>query len=813
MKQKLYLLIAAFLLFSLFSMSQSPTGKEVKPYFGQAGIKRKISEVQAVKIAAPGPLDTNNIRPLRFRLNRYPNFVKPEREGQIINRNVPGREGDEAEGNAEERKAVRTALQAVASGTTQPIHSNFLSTDFFDNPVLWPPDPSGDVSGTQIIVSTNLGIKVHNKPAVTDLPVTTPEGYSGDKASSTLFIKLDQFFSPVLRKKSFTSDPHVRYDRLTKRWIIVAIEVDTTFSNNLVLLAVSDGDRVTDSSSFTYYSFNSSLFPYNHDAPYAPFLDYPTLGVDQNSIVIGGNQFGYDSLTNVGYVIDKKKLIHGDLVVYPFQLGVYNRRARTASGMVTPQGVYNSDPEAKKSFFAGTSYYNDALYLTTIEYNKKNKPVLSSNHKYEVEPYNYPRDNSSPGGLAPIDQLDTRLFAAAIYKNKLTGVSSLWTAHAIGVDQAGKSERLFNGSDSDFVREGRTGSRWYKMGNMYSKPSIIQTGTIYDDKQPSGRRAVQYFNPSIAASGQGHSIVGGTTDAFNEYLNVFAAGRYLGDELGTSRAPVKATNTTAIYSPYVNYPGYGHYYIGRWGDYSQTVTDPADDQTIWTFQEYADVDDSYGIRVVQLKAPPPATPAAIGTLSNQTDTTIILEGTSVDHSGFFDPGKDEGGPGYNRLSVKSTGNIIVSNIQFRSPTKISFTLNTKNQPAGQYILIITNPDGQLAVTNFTIAPTVIGPVAADNSSQRALTNNIAKTYITGSSVFPNPTTKDVTLQITAAKEHQAKIVLIDVNGKQLFQKNYTFSKGSNQAVLPIEKFNRGTYIAVVFNSDNVLIATQKIVKE
>ncbi|MEJ7680898.1 MAG: hypothetical protein WKG06_24220 [Segetibacter sp.] len=84
----------------------------------------------------------------------------------------------------------------------------------------------------------------------------------------------------------------------------------------------------------------------------------------------------------------------------------------------------------------------------------------------------------------------------------------------------------------------------------------------------------------------------------------------------------------------------------------KTVVDPMDDQTIWTFQEYADVDDSYGVRVVQFKAPPPATPAAIGTLSNKTANTITLEGESVDNSGFFDPGKDVGGPGYNRLLCK-----------------------------------------------------------------------------------------------------------------------------------------------------------------
>ncbi|MEJ7680897.1 MAG: hypothetical protein WKG06_24215 [Segetibacter sp.] len=87
--------------------------------------------------------------------------------------------------------------------------------------------------------------------------------------------------------------------------------------------------------------------------------------------------------------------------------------------------------------------------------------------------------------------------------------------------------------------------------------------------QPSGRRAVQYFNPSIAASGQGHSIVSGTTGAYNEYLNVFAAGRYLGDPLGKTKPPVKVTNTTAMYAPYYDYGGGAHYYFDRWGDYSQ----------------------------------------------------------------------------------------------------------------------------------------------------------------------------------------------------------------------------------------------------
>ena len=47
----------------------------------------------------------------------------------------------------------------------------------------------------------------------------------------------------------------------------------------------------------------------------------------------------------------------------------------------------------------------------------------------------------------------------------------------------------------------------------------------------------------------------------------------------------------------------------RWGDYSQTVVDPTDNQTFWTFQEYTSAQNVWGVRVIQLKAPPPADPA------------------------------------------------------------------------------------------------------------------------------------------------------------------------------------------------------------
>lgn len=807
MKKKMYpLLLLCTLLFE-FGISQTIQNKSVRPFIGQAGIRKKVADLISHSLSEnlkKKPLDSTAIKPYRSYFKRYAKFTRPAKGAST---GIPIGEGE----NEETVTSAQRSSAASSSASSPSIWSNFLSTDFYESLSVWPPDPSGAVSGSQVIVATNGNIKIFAKPGLTDAPVVTPKGYSRAMAKSELFIPLDVFFSPVLPAKSSISDPHIRYDRLSKRWFVVAIEVNQAVENNSVLLAISDGDKINSSSDFIYYSFNSSLFPYDSTAPYAPFFDFPTLGMDKNSVVIGGNQFGYDSITNVGYVIDKKKLLRDQLVVYPFELGVADFITGDVRGMYTPQGVYNDDPLSKRSFFAGTSYYQDALVLASIEYNSKTQPHLASTYTIPIEPFNNPRDNSHPGSMVPLQQNDTRLLQAEIHKNKNNNLSSLWTSHAIGVSQSG---HFIAGSDSDFVREGRTGSRWYQVNDIYYKPRLNQVGTLHDESEKSGRRAVQYFNPTIAANGQGHAVLGGTTDAFNQYLNVFVAEHYYGDTKGTLTGPVKATNTTAIYAPYIDF-GYGsHYYIERWGDFSQTVVDPMDDQTIWTFQEYANVDDSYGVRAVQVKAPPAATPLPIGNLSNNTDTVITLTANSVDNSGFFDPGKDEGGPGYNRFSVKSTGDIIVSNVKVLSPTKISFKLNTKNKAAGQYFLIITNPDGQFAITQFTID--------ASTSNQRpalavanVMIDKTMQEYIVTSDIYPNPTRGEFKLQLKAAKNFQGKVRLITADGKMISENSYNFIKGSagEGISLSLAGAGNGNYLAAIYNTDNVLIAVHKIVKQ
>ncbi|MDQ2718818.1 MAG: T9SS type A sorting domain-containing protein [Bacteroidota bacterium] len=805
--KKIYFLVTAFVLLSAFAMSQKSQGKTVKPIYGKAGITRTISELQtnnARRSLQKKSLDSSSIKPFRSYFKRYNHATgTDEGDGNLIP--FPTKKSSNLKNAAQAPMA-----KASSSGSAPQIWSNFSGIDFYENPFGWPPDPNGAVSNSQIFVMTNNGIKVLDKPGVTDPPLVTPMGYSKVLANG-LFITLENFFSAVIPAGSSISDPHVRYDRLSKRWFAVAIETNPKQENNEIFLAVSDGNKITGTSSFTFYSFNSSLFPYNPAAPTAPFLDFPTLGIDNNAVVIGGNQFGHDSLTNVGYVIDKNKLLKGNLVIYPFELGVANNITGAVGGMYTPQGVDNDDPSAKKSFFAGITYFRDGLVIGQLTYDKKHVPWLTETI-VPVQPFNHTRDNSSPGGLVSIEQNDTRLLAAAIHKNKITGEHSLWTAHAVGADQQGG---FISGSDSEFVDKGRTVSRWYEINNIYRAPTLNQLGTVLDDDQPSGRRAQQYFNPSIAANGQGNMVMGGTTDAFNKYINVFIAGHFNNDAKGSTSNPKKATKTTAIYAPYIASAGGAHTYVGRWGDFSQTVVDPSDDQTIWTFQEYADVDDSYGIRAVQVKAPAPATPLPLGELSNKTDTTITLKGISIDNSGFFDPGADKSGPGFNRLVIKATGNVIVTNLKFISPTSLRFKLNTKNQPEAKYSLIITNPDGQVVTTEF-----IIDSKKQDNNNDKSnqnsgklLNDNIVRKYIVTSEAYPNPTTGQVRLQVNAVKDFVGKIILMNASGKVISQNHYNFSRGNTETTLSLDNLSNGTYIAAVYNQDNVIIAAHTIIKQ
>src|SRR5262249_17886906 len=153
--------------------------------------------------------------------------------------------------------------------------------------------------------------------------------------------------------------------------------------------------------------------------------------------------------------------------------------------------------------------------------------------------------------------------------------------------------------------------------------------------------------------------------------------------------------------------------------------------TFWTFQEYANATNSWGVRAIKLNAPPPATPTAAAPnpiLGGQSSVSVQITGISSGGSGFFDPGPDSGGPGFPaHISASVSGGVTVNSVTYTDPTHVTLDLNTTGAPDGAKDVTITNPDGQsvtasnlLNVGNDTTPP---APPTLSGSAPASPANN------------------------------------------------------------------------------------------
>jgi len=550
--------------------------------------------------------------------------------------------------------------------TPQVVGTNFLGIQLSEAGFI-PPDSMGAVGPSQVMVIANGRIKVFNK-----------DGTAGPLNTTT-----DNLFNTV--RSAGTSDPHVRYDRLSQRWFITMIDVAT---HNRVLIAVSSGPTISAASSFTFFQFQHDLPGITPNSDTGGFADYDTLGVDKSALYIGINVFNSTRtalLGTTGFVVNKTNLLAGILTVTPFrQIGSANG---TGSGPWTPQGVDNDDPNATEGYFIGVDNITFGKLAIRRISNPGGTPSISANLNLTVPATGSPISQAHKGNTVNknLDALDDRLFGAAIRKNKLTGVASLFTAHNIQVNSSGVA------SSSG----GRNGSRWYEIGNLTSTPVLVQSGTLFDSAASSPRG---FWIPSVAVTGQGHMALGCSYASINDFAGIATAGRLRTDPLGTLQPPTLALVSSSAYNLSEN--GSVH----RWGDYSQVAVDPNDDMTVWTFQEYCNSGNSWGVAAIQLKAPLPAspitaTPATL--LQGQSSVDVAITGLSVSGSEFFDPGSDAGGPGFlSHLGVAiDGGGVIVNNVTFLGPTNFSVNLTVQaGAGLGSRTITVTNPDGQ-AITS------------------------------------------------------------------------------------------------------------------
>jgi hypothetical protein len=558
-----------------------------------------------------------------------------------------------------------TSVEAAQTPSTSFTGATLAETNSF------PPDVMGAVGPTQYIVAVNGRIRSFNK--------TT------GVADGVLNLSPDVFFTSVLTPVIspvlfvFTSDPRIRYDRFSGKWIILIIDVPCTNGTcssttaNRILIAVSNTSTITAGTVWTFSQFLGQA---------STFTDYPTLGVDINAIYIGTNMFtlaGSFVGTN-GYVINRANLLAGGAYTVNTFL---NLAAGVGAGPYTPQGVDNFDATATQGYFVGTDNATfSTLMLRRITNPGAATPTISANISLTVptttSPATIPHLGNTGGTNGNLDALDDRLYAGMIRGGHL------WTAHNIRVSTTGVASTLASA---------RNAARWYNITNLGTTPTLTQSGTIFDAAATNPR----FYNiPTVMVSGQGHAAFSMTTGGLVDRANAATTGRFTSDVLGTTQAPILTTASATAYNPASDPGGTGG---RRWGDYSYVSLDPLDDMTMWMTHEFCSSANNYGVNVTKLLAPPPALPASTSpssTSAGQPSVNVVLTATSSAGSGFYDPGTNLPAPAlpFNHIAAAVSGGVTVNNVTYTDPTHLTLNLNTNTATVGNQTITITNPDGQ-----------------------------------------------------------------------------------------------------------------------
>nr|WP_306673704.1 Ig-like domain repeat protein [Tahibacter caeni] len=585
----------------------------------------------------------------------------------------------------------------VRTSQSPNIHTTAVA---FDGAALadtgsFPPDSMGAIGPAQFVTFVNGRIRSFTKNGVAD---------------GVLDADPDVFFASVMTPvggtvvSNFTLGPQVRYDRFSARWFLTITDVPctdatcTTTAPNRVLIAVSDAASSGTLSGSTVWTF----FQFQAD-PGTNFCENPSLGVDVNALYIGCNLFtntGTFVGTN-GYVVRKTSVLGaGPATVTMFANLV---AGGSGAGPFSPRGVDNYDATATDGYFVGV----DNATFSTIMFRRVSNPgsatpAISANISVTVPTTTFPNPvthaGNTGGNNGRLDSLDDRLYAAMIRNGRL------WSAHNFRVSSAGVANT---------AAAARNAVRWYEFQNLATTPTLVQSGTVFDNAATLAA-ARQYWMPSVIVTGQGHSVMGMSMSGTPVGATPVYVGRLAGDTLGTMTGPptvaaVTFGTTTANYNPPAD-PGGA---TGRrWGSYSFTSLDPLDDMTVWTIQEYNQALNSYAVRVGRLAAPPPATPTCSGspvTFGGPTGN-VVINATSSAGSGFYDPGANLPAPAlpFTHLNATVT-NATVNSVTYNSPTQV--TLNITALATGLQNVTVTNPDGQSVTANGCI--NVQNALAAD----------------------------------------------------------------------------------------------------
>jgi len=557
-------------------------------------------------------------------------------------------------------RCVLLALLALMAGQAclaQSVASPNILVASYANSERILADPAGAVGPAQLIVAINGRLRSLNK-------------LSG-LADAALEASTEDFFASVLTPSASNSTfaTRIRFDRLSGRWILLVTDAPGLAGSqaNRVLIAVSSAAVVTGMADFSFAQFQLTA---------TQFTDSASLGIDAHALYIGANllDFSGNYQSSAVAVVNKAALLSTATLQVTRFLDI---GSMSKAGPFAPVGVDNDDSQAQVGYVIGVDTQRLGQLDVIKVINPGGSPQLSALHRVIVAPTALPINVAHLGNLnssaGELNTLDDRLGAAQMRAGRL------WTVHHIGSNAQGIAA----------ASASRNALRWYALDGLDGVPQVQQMGTIVD----SGQGALSYWNSSVRVSGQGHALFGFSSAGAETRINAGIAARLSSDAPGAmSLAAQTYTQATAAYNPPADPGGLN----GRvWGTSSSTSLDPCDDMTLWTFQQYVNASNSWGVRAVRVLAPAPSLLSCSSPISierGQSNVTIQLSG-----SGLFDTQPSVGACRVAGLASTSGGGLLIERSTYNSPSAVTLRLQaTSTATLGLRTLGWRNPDGQQA---------------------------------------------------------------------------------------------------------------------
>ena len=418
--------------------------------------------------------------------------------------------------------------KSAASGVqTEPLGPSPTPATTFqaltDNNTSLPPDTHGAVGPNHVMTVLNTQYRIQTR--------------SGQTVST---VSDDTFWASLNSPSAF--DPKILYDPYNSRWMMTAVS-NARSSASSVLVGVSQTNDPTG---------NWNLFRVDADAADLVWADYPSLGFNKDWIVVQVNMFtnsanGF-SRTQI-YAFNKAGL-------YSNAFGATQFSDSTIGGTQAPAITYDNT----LSTMYLVSRWNSgagALRLFTIT-GPVGSEVFTSTNVFPTSPEGW--GNGASGDFAPqlgtparIATNDSRI-QNVVYRN-----GSLWCAHTVFLPFPGTVLR--------------SSVQWWQFD---AAGNIQQRGRIDD---PAGLNFFAF--PTIAVNKFNDVLVGYSRFSATQYASANYSFRAASDVPNTLRDDAMLKAGEASY--FKTFGGTSN----RWGDYSSTVVDPANDTDLWTIQQYA----------------------------------------------------------------------------------------------------------------------------------------------------------------------------------------------------------------------------------